>query len=338
MNKDISISINRESIEGNDAFSELFDFVRTGINVATVIYSDERLKKENKDKEDKIKKDDEIKKMELEEKRKAEEIKKKAEEERKKAEKERKEAEEIARKKEKERAEVEKTRIQIETEFENLWDRITVLEEKRESLLPDEISEVERLLHLRQEIRSDLLIAKEKEREVTEEANLKASIAARATLEELDIKISSFEKYKAAEEKIMETEKSEIIRQKEKYNEELSILRVLASTGTLIFIFTHEIRSFIADILVLKNTFVSALEKINDYDKKMYSVSLKDFENKIEMVDELGKFIGITGGNQSRSELQPYFIRQIIDDISLPFSYETKKRGIKVINLNSHFL
>ena len=49
-NEKLSISINRESISKNEAFEELFHFVRTAVNFATVVYSDERLKKAKKEK------------------------------------------------------------------------------------------------------------------------------------------------------------------------------------------------------------------------------------------------------------------------------------------------
>ena len=175
-----------------------------------------------------------------------------------------------------------------------------------------------------QQIRSDLLIAKKREKEAREEANIEATKAVESALSELKVKKSSFEQIKIAEQKIIETEKFEIRREKKKYDEALSILKVLASTGTLIFIFTHEIRSFIADITNLKCKFASAIQKLDERDRISYETSLKHFENKIEMVDELGKFIGITGGNQSRSELMQFFIKPIVDDVCNPFSYETE--------------
>jgi len=331
-NPKLSISINRESLGDNDYLADLIDFVRTGINFATVVYSDERLKKENIDKAEKKAREEEERRKIEEERKKAEEEKRKAAEKKKKAEEERKKAEEIARKKEEEKEEAERIRNQIESELDNIWDSITILEERKDTLNQEEFQKLAGLKSQFGIIRSDLLIAKKTENKARQEANIEAAKAAESAISELKAKIAYFEQMKEAENKKLEAEKFEIKRQKEKYDEALSILRVLASTGTLIFIFTHEIKSFITDVANLRNTYSSAIQKLNSNDKKSYEVSLSHFENKIEMIDELGKFIGITAGKQSRSELKPFFIKPIINDVCNPFSYETNKRGIDVIN------
>ena len=105
-----------------------------------------------------------------------------------------------------------------------------------------------------------------------------------------------------------------------------------ASTGTLIFIFSHEISSFVADVRELKKSFSSAIKKTDEKEKKKYQMALSHFDNKVEMVHELRKFIDITGGRQSRSDLNQFFIRAIVDDICKPFEYETNRRGIEIIN------
>jgi len=331
-NPSLSISINRQSLEDNESLADLTDFVRTGIDFATVVYSDERLKKEKKDfAEKKVREEEEHRRVE-EEKKRAEEKKRRAEEEEKRAEMDRKKAEEIARKKQEVREETERIRYEIERELDELWDKITVFEDKGGALNEVELEQVKDLRCKYQQIRSDLLVAKKKEKEAREEAIIESTKAARSALSELKVKISSFEQIKKAEQSIIEAAKFEIEREKKKYDEAMSILRVLASTGTLIFIFTHEIRSFIADITNLKSKFASAIEKLDERDRRSYDISLKHFESKIEMVDELGNFIGITGGNQSRSELMQFFIKPIVDDVCNPFSYEAEKRGIKIIN------
>ena len=44
-NQNLTISINRESLGDNEALNDLIKFVRTGVDYAPVVYSDERLKR-----------------------------------------------------------------------------------------------------------------------------------------------------------------------------------------------------------------------------------------------------------------------------------------------------
>jgi signal transduction histidine kinase len=331
-NTRLSISINRESLGDSEALSELINFVRTGINYATVVYSDERLKKEIRDKAIKEAQEEVERKKLEEEKKKAEEEQKKAEEEERKAIEERKAAEEKARKKSEEHVEAEEIRSQIEFELEKLLDKISVFEDQGETYDINRIKEIENLQLKIKKIYSDLAVARKNEKKLKMEANLESTKAIQSSLVEIQAKIKTFEQYKNAEETTIKVEKESVARQKEKYNEELSILRVLASTGTLIFIFTHEIKSFIGDVTDLNNHFNSAIEKIERKERETYTSSLAHYKNKIKMVEELGEFIGLTGGTQSRSGLQTFYVKEVVDSVCKPFAYETQKRDIEIIN------
>jgi signal transduction histidine kinase len=331
-NEKLSISINRESFTKNQAYEELVHFVRTGVNFATVVYSDERLKKANIEKAEEEKRERNEREVAEKAQQEAEEERKKAEEEEKEAKLKKEEAERSAKKKEQERLEAEEIRSHIESEFDTLWDRIIELEERKKSLTPHNLEELKELRSQFQQIRSNLYKAKEKEKKLQDEVHLETAKATQTAWLELSAKVNSFAKYKEAATKGIEIKESEVEKQKEKYNEELSILRVLASTGTLIFIFSHEISSFISDVRELKKSFSSAIKKSDEKEKKKYQTALSLFDNKVEMVHELRNFIDITGGRQSRSELSQFFIKSIVDDISKPFTYETKRRGIEIIN------
>jgi signal transduction histidine kinase len=331
-NKKLTISINRESLGDNEALDELKKFVRTGIDYATVVYSDERWKKAKSDKAIKEAQEEEERKKLEEEKKKAEEEQKKAEEEERKASDERKAAEEKARIKAEEHVEAEEIRTQIESELEKLLDKISVFEDQGDAYDINRIKEIENLQLKIKEVYSDLAIARKNEKKLKMEANLEATRAIQSSLTEIRAKIKTFEQYKNTEETTIKVEKESVARQKEKYNEELSILRVLASTGTLIFIFSHEIKSFIGDVTDLNNHFNSVIEKIDRNERESYILSLTHYKNKIQMVEELGKFIGLTGGKQSRSELQPFYVKEVVDSVSKPFAYETQKRDIEILN------
>ena len=164
------------------------------------------------------------------------------------------------------------------------------------------MKEIEKIQMNIKKIYNELALARKNEKKLKIEANLEATKAIQSSLTEIKVKLNTFEQYKNAQEVTINAEKDIVARQKEKYNEELSILRVLASTGTLIFIFSHEIKSFIGDVTALNSLFNSAIEKIEKKDRESYKRSLSHYENKIQMVEELGKFIGLTGGKQRGPE------------------------------------
>lgn len=331
-NKKLTISINRESLGDNEALSELIDFARIGIDYATVVYSDERLKREKRDKAiKKAMEEEETKKLE-EEKEKAEEETRKAEEEERKAIAEREAAEEKARHKADEHKEAEEIRAHIETELDNLLDKISVFEDHSETYDINRIKEIEKIQSNIKKIYTDLALARKNEKKLKIEADLEATKAIQSSLSEIRVKLNTFEQYKTAQEITINVEKDIVARQKEKYNEELSILRVLASTGTLIFIFSHEIKSFIGDVTALNSHFTSVIQKIEKPERESYKQSLIHYENKIQMVEELGKFIGLTGGKQSRTGLQPFYLNEVVDSVCKPFVYETQKRDIEIFN------
>ena len=85
-----------------------------------------------------------------------------------------------------------------------------------------------------------------------------------------EFKKAEKEKQKADEER-RKAEERETLKRKETYDKAFSQLRVLASTGTLILIFSHELQAIIDDMDEMIINFSSVIKKIpvkdqNDYE------------------------------------------------------------------------
>ena len=335
-NPGLSISINRESLDETPNFAELAEFVRLGINIATVKYSDERLKYDNLEKERKKAEERKIIEREILALRLLEEEKKKAKEE-------------------EERIAADKTRLEIEAKKRN--EEFLSIQKERElaALEKEKIEQKKREAEKKARFKNtqelwlkvDQLRQKEQEKEEAEkkiietEKNLsKEYVSVKNQLEsiaseQLKVNISNFEIIKKHEEEFIESQKEKIKIKEKNYDEALSILRVLASTGTTIFIFTHEIQSFMGDLVSLNSNVKILLSKITDLDseeRKYYEQMSDRLEEKIKVIKELSNFIGLSGGNESRSELRRWSIRPQINTVFKPFDSELEKRGIDFEN------
>ncbi len=120
----LEINVNHEKLLENEASDELTQFVRLGIDFATVLYASE-ISKEVKEKEKRKKAAKEsLRRAEEEARRRAEEARRKAEDRARKAEKERKKAEEEVR-------EAEKARKRAEEELRKIEEKRRRAEEER---------------------------------------------------------------------------------------------------------------------------------------------------------------------------------------------------------------
>jgi len=289
----LEITVNRERLIDNDAFEELRKFVRLGIDFATVLYANE-IYKERKEKLEKKKAEEEARrKAEEEARRKAEEALKRAEEIVRKAEEERKKAEEARRKAEEARRKAE--------------------EEARKSTEEGAQRRVEEALRREEE----LLRVEEKMRRKAEEERRKAE-----------------EERRKAEEERRKAEEEDLKRKREKYERELLQLRVLASTGTLILIFSHELQALIEDMEDMIINFTSIIKKLpkNEREREAYSNTLESFSNRTEMIKELGEFLGLTIGKESKLERKEWVLFPIVESVFRPFKWYLKEFEIEYKN------
>jgi len=294
----LEITVNREKLIDNEVFEELRKFVRIGIDFATVLYANEIFKERKEEKERRKVEEEARRKVEEEARRKAEEARRKAEEKAKKAEEERRKAEEEAIRTSKERAK----EIAEEAKKEEK-ERLKAEEEARRK--------------------------EEESREREEEAKKKAE-EERKKAEEIQIR--GYEERKKAEEELRKLREEELERKREKYEEEFSQLRVLASTGTLILIFEHELQALIEDMEEINMNFLLILKKLSDKEEINYKDVLESFSNRTEMVKELGEFLGLTVGRESRLERKGWVLFPIVESVFRPFGWYFRESGIEYHN------
>jgi len=325
----LEITVNRERLIDNEAFEELRTFVRLGIDFATVLYSNEvykdqkeKMKKKEaeeetrrKAEEEKRKKTEEARRKAEEEARRAEEERKKAEERARKAEEERRRAEEELRKAEEERRKAEEVRRKAEEEARRTTEESAMqmaekaLRKEKESLKAEEEARKKE---------EERRIAEEEERKKAEERARKAEEERRRVEEER----------RKAEEERRKAEEEELSRKREQYEREFSQLRVLASTGTLVLIFAHELQALIEDMEEMITNFASILERLSGKEQKDHNHTLKSFGNRTEMIKELGEFLGLTIGRESRLEKKEWVLLPIVESVFRPFRWYRENYGV----------
>jgi len=110
------------------------------------------------------------------------------------------------------------------------------------------------------------------------------------------------------------------------------MLRVLASTGTLVLIFQHELQALIEDMEDMTKSFSSILESIPEKEQMNYRDVLESFNGRTEMVKELGEFLGLIVGKESRLEKKDWVLYPIVEDIFRPFKWYLKEFRIEYNN------
>lgn len=329
----LEITVNREKLLENEASEELKHFVRLGIDFATVLYANEIYQETQKRKEKTKALEEARKKAEEETRRKAEEELRKMEAERQKAEKERRKAEEKSKIAEEERRKAEEELRKIEAERREAEEERRKAEEqarksrKKEAILNFQKAKKEEEKHLKAEKLA--IIREEKKRRKEEETRKKAKEEREREYQEF--RQAEKEKQKAEVER-RKAEEQEILKRKEKYDKAFSQLRVLASTGTLILIFSHELQAIIDDMDEMIMNFSSVIKKLPMKDRNDYEDIIESFSNRTEMVKELGNFLGFTVGSESRLEKREWVLLPIVESVVKPFMWYLKEYGIEFSN------
>jgi len=332
-NKALEITVNRERIISGEAFVELRKFARLGVDFATVLYSNQ-VEKEQKDKEEKRRAREEARAKAAEEARqKAEEARRKADEEAKKAEEEKRLAKEEAQK-----ADLEATRAtQVRRDAEDHRrkaenSRRRAEEEARQKGGKAAWARVEAALRREKElIKAENLAIAEERRAFQHAEKVRARTEGQRAAADDEAR-KAYTESRRAEEAQRKAEEEEINRGKERLQKEYLLLRVLASTGTLILIFEHELQALIEDMEEMLTTASVLLKHMPQAQREDFNSILDSFSNRTEMVKELGEFLGLTMGAQSRTEKRDWTISPIVESVFRPFKWYLKDMGITYRN------
>lgn len=314
-NPELEITINRDRLLENDAFEELKQFARLGIEFATVLYSNEVYKEQQILDRQRIK-------MEEERERRAEEEKRKAEEEKRVAEEEKRKAEERARKFQEERIKAEERARQAEEKRRNAEKERRKIEEEILSKLGSDYSATISSV-LKKE--TELLEIEESERKREAEARIKAEEEKRKAEEKIR---HLEEKRRRDEEERRRIAEEKLVKEKRKYELERSQLRVLASTGTQVLILEHELQALIEDMETMIDNYSYLLSKIPENEQIGYQEDLQSFADRTDMITEFGKFLGFTISKESRLEKLDWVLLSVIAKVHKPFQWYFRNNGI----------
>lgn len=242
--------------------------------------------------------------------------------------KKRKEAEEEARRKEE-----EELRRKAEELARKSEERVRKAEEKRKKAENERRKAEEERRRIEEEARKsaeETMWRKAEEALKKEKDLLRAEEVARK--EEENVKKIAEESRKKAEEEQRKAMEDELQRKREMYEIERSQLRVLASTGTLILIFSHELQALIEEMEEMITNFTSIIKKIPERDRKNYSDALQSFSTHTEMVKELANFLGLIIGRESRLEKKEWVLYPIVESVFRPFKWYLEEFGIEYYN------
>lgn len=315
-NPGLDITANRERLIDSNGLEDLKKFCRQGVDFATVIYTREiTLRAEIEQRELRAdalarwKQEEEKRKLAEKERKKAENLLKKAEIDYLGVKTNRKEAEENRRNLEEKRREAEEKRRTLEEEVKHK-DSITV----RNAIAHAQQIEKKLLFSEREAIlRENILLGEEEtKRKKEQEERNKAR----------EMQIWQFEE----ERKLSEEKERKLIETKER---EIAHTRVLASTGTLMIVFNHELSGLIKTIDDLKNLFSKAIENAPKDEKQYFLELKKDFEIKKEMVTDLSHLLGLSIHKESISSKKNWVLRPIIKNVFKPFEQYFNKNGIE---------
>jgi len=329
-NPDLQISITREKLEGNEVFNELKKFVRLGINFATVLYANEVAKKENEKKDQKKKEEDEKKAKEDAAIKAAEDAKQKTDKTLREAENKLIEIENQYNKIQKDRLENQKKRKSIEQQRTDLQRRIKDLEQRAKnskikglwSKVKEEKKKEEDLEKLEKKSKDD------EDNLLNRENETKCEVENQRTIV-LTIKNESIDKKAEVQNQIASSRQAEIDREKQKIREEIATFRVLAATGTSVFIFIHEIQTLLEDMIIIQDNYQQLLTQTKEDQKGKKWEDYDRYSNRIEMVDEFGEFLGLTIGKDSRSKMDKWPLHEVLEQIFKPFKVDLEEKGIE---------
>ena len=160
------------------------------------------------------------------------------------------------------------------------------------------------------------------------ENEIKCEVENRRTVV-LTIKNESIDKKAEVQNQIASLHQAEIEREKQKIREEIATFRVLAATGTSVFIFIHEIQTLLEDMIIVQDNYQQLLTQAKEDKKGKKWEDYDRYSNRIDMVDEFGEFLGLTIGKDSRSRMDKWPVHEVLEQIFKPFKVDLEEKGIE---------
>jgi signal transduction histidine kinase len=119
--------------------------------------------------------------------------------------------------------------------------------------------------------------------------------------------------------------------QKEQISE-LSMLRVLATVGTTVVIFDHELRAVVDNLRGIHTDLTGFASKLPLEDRAKYDEVLSELEKWARSVEEQGQQIGLLLSRDARLRRRRFALRQIVDEMVAPFARYMSELGVEFKN------
>lgn len=113
---------------------------------------------------------------------------------------------------------------------------------------------------------------------------------------------------------------------------EISMLRVLATTGTLVSVFQHELSTMIRALGRENKALLAHLEELPPEHKSKLLETSKRLQDWAESIGEYASQVGRMIGRESRDRPRSYPIRALMDEMVAPFKYHLSEQHIEFIN------
>ena len=121
-------------------------------------------------------------------------------------------------------------------------------------------------------------------------------------------------------------------KREEEHITELSMLRVLASTGTMIVVFEHQLLGVLSGLKESHKNLEELLAKLGIEKRREFSQITEMLKDWIEDADSQGELLGLLMGRDSRSRSKRLAIRPVVENISRSFRTYMEEMGIEFIN------
>ena len=121
-------------------------------------------------------------------------------------------------------------------------------------------------------------------------------------------------------------------KEKEEHIGELSMLRVLASTGTMIVVFDHQLMGILNGLRQSHENLRSFLEKVEPDERSTFGHVVDKLKGWISDAEHQGQLLGLLMGTDSRSRRQRWAIRPEVETMKGAFKNYMDEMGIEFIN------
>lgn len=131
---------------------------------------------------------------------------------------------------------------------------------------------------------------------------------------------------------VIELARQTVAEQQEEIIGELSMLRVLASTGTMIVVFQHQLRGTLSALKDAHAQLSSFVAKLGTQDRSRFADELVRLDRWIETTKHQAQLLGLLMARKSRTRRRRIAIRPIVDSLTQAFESYAVDYGIHIEN------